>query len=268
MIEFVTPKGNIISRRYDWHNAKYHLETMPHLNRGHDEKGLYRSKTLDEDLNLDRNVFFVCSKIADNKYECFSVENTDKDYNYLNNKYSKPEITKDKILDQIYNQKFASLNINPENIIVETDIIEELKTDRPITATNDQILSSSLFRTLTLQAYDSKCSVREESIAFGDIILLEAAHIKPKRDPIKGPNIPSNGLALSHDLHKMFDYGMWTLSDDFKVIIHPLIREQKLLGKYHNKQITPKINNNFFSPDAEYIDYHRKHEYGKFCKQQ
>ena len=77
LVNFKTPQGNIISRKYDWHNAKYHLNSRDYLSRDHDEKRLYRSKFLDKDLDLDRDVFFICCKSDDNreeyKYKCFSV---------------------------------------------------------------------------------------------------------------------------------------------------------------------------------------------------
>ena len=53
MVNLTTPQGNIISRKYDWHNAKYHINSREDLNRDHDEKRLYRSKSLDKDLDLE-----------------------------------------------------------------------------------------------------------------------------------------------------------------------------------------------------------------------
>ena len=65
LVNLITPQGNIISRKYDWHNAKYHINSREDLNRDHDEKRIYRSKSLDKDLDLDRDVFFICCKSDD-----------------------------------------------------------------------------------------------------------------------------------------------------------------------------------------------------------
>ena len=103
LVDFKTPQGNIISRKYDWHNAKYHLSSRKDLSRDHDEKRLYRSLSLDKDLSLDREVFFICCK-SDyrEKYFCFSVTKSDEYYDYLNENYLKAQITEDKTIDTIF----------------------------------------------------------------------------------------------------------------------------------------------------------------------
>ena len=265
MVDFITPQGNIISRKYDWHNAKYHVSSRQDLSRDHDEKRLYRSKSLDIDLDLDREVFFICCKLADRaEYHCFSVTKFDEHYDYLNENYKRAQITKDKIIDTIFEARFGSLKINEDQIIIEKDIIDSLADDIPNTAKVDLILSEAYFRELVMKAYGSKCCVREDSIVYGDKIILQAAHIKPKREPHYGPNIPSNGLALSYDLHRMFDEGMWTITEQLRVLVHPKVLNQNLLGMYQGKAIAPLISGNFYKPDPEYLKFHREVEFGKF----
>ena len=270
LVNFKTPQGNIISRKYDWHNAKYHLNTRDYLRRDHDEKRLYRSKFLDKDLDLDRHVFFICCKSEDKsedyQYKCFSVTISDENYIYLNEKFKKPQIVRDKVIEKIFNAKFGSRQSKQERVIIEEDIIESFSDERPNTAKRDLILPEALFRELVMKAYGSKCCVKEDSIVYGDKIILQAAHIKPKREPHNGPNIPSNGLALSYDLHKMFDEGMWTITDEMKVLVHPKIQGQNLLGIYHNKTISPLIPGSFYKPNPEFLNFHRNTEFGKFDK--
>lgn len=263
LIDFITPQGKIISRKYNWHNAKYHLD-RPDLKRDHDEKRLYRSNALDNLLKLDRDVFFICSINDDGKYFCFSVKKKDDLYNYLDTKYKRACITQDKKIEDCFDAIFKKTSIENDEYTIENDLIDAFLEPEPKTLTKDLILSESHFRELVMKAYDCKCALRQDSIKYGDKIILQAAHIKPKREPIFGPNIPSNGLALSYDLHRMFDEGMWTLSDDMSVIVHPEIKSQNFLGKFHNKKILPKLPGNFFQPDLEFIKFHRKSEYGKF----
>jgi len=265
LVDFITPKGNIISRKYDWHNAKYHISSREDLNRDHDEKRLYRSKSLDKDLDLDRDVFFICCKL-DNRaeYYSFSVTELDEHYIYLNQNYKKGQIVKDKVIDSIFKEKFESIQLKEDQIIIEKDIIDSLSDDVPNTAKVDLILSEAYFRELVMKAYGSKCCVREDSIVHGDKIILQAAHIKPKREPHYGPNIPSNGLALSYDLHRMFDEGMWTITEQLRVLVHPKVLNQNLLGMYQGKAIAPLISGNFYKPDPEYLKFHREVEFGKF----
>ena len=265
LVDFKTPEGNIISRKYDWHNAKYHISSREDLSRDHDEKRLYRSKSLDKDLDLDRNVFFICCKADDrDEYFSFSVTEKDENYDYLNEKIKKAQIVKDKVIDSIFRAKFGSTQFNEEQIIIEKDIIDSFSDDSLSTAKVDLILSNTHFRELVMKTYGYKCCIREDAIAHGDKIILQAAHIKPKREPHYGPNIPSNGIALSYDLHKMFDEGMWTLTDELKVLVHPKVIEQTLLGMYQNKVIAPLIEGSFYKPDIEYLKFHRESEYGKF----
>ena len=267
LVSLTTPKGNNITRRYVWHNTKHHLNTRPDLKRGHDEKRLYRSQSLTKDLDLDKDVFFICCKKNGGKrdYFSFSVNKLDENYNYLNKKYIQGQIVKDKVIENIYETKFKLYKSQDEQTIIEEDLIEELSDERPCTAKEEDYLTDSQFRAFVMKAYGFKCCVKKDSIVYGDKIMLEAAHIKPKRRPHNGPNIPANGLALSHDLHRMFDEGMWTITEDLKVLVHPKLLEQNLLGMYHNKAISyPLIPGSFYSPGAEYLKFHRESEFGKF----
>ena len=47
--------------------------------------------------------------------------------------------------------------------------------------------------------------------------LLEAAHIQAHSK--RGPDVPENGLALTPTAHEMFDAGLWTISNDLKVVV-------------------------------------------------
>ena len=264
LVEFICPDGRVISRKYDWHNAKYHLGTRSDLNRDHDEKRLYRSESLDKALSLDRNIFFICSKKSERQYYSFSIGPDNEIYDYLSDKYKRASITKDSKLENLFESLFRDTSFSEDQTIVEDDLIKAFSNSEPTTLTHDLILSESLFRELVMKAYDNKCALREDSIIYGDKIILQAAHIKPKREPIFGPNIPSNGLALSYDLHRMFDEGMWTLNDELKVLVHPDIKGQDYLGKFHDKQVITKVDGNFFSPDVQFLQFHRESEYGKF----
>ena len=269
LVSLTTPKGNNITRRYVWHNTKHFLNTRPDLKRGHDEKRLYRSQLLTKDLDLDKDVFFICCKKngSERDYFSFSVDKLNKNYDYLNKKYIKGQIVEDKVVEDIFEAKFKSYTSQDEKTIIEEDIMKEFSDEQPCTAKEAKYLTDTQFRTFVMNAYGSKCCIKEDSIVYGDKIMLEAAHIKPKRSPHNGPNIPSNGLALSHDLHRMFDEGMWTITEELKVLVHPKLLGQNLLGMYHDKAISPPlIPGSFFNPDPQYLKFHRDSEFGKFDK--
>jgi putative restriction endonuclease len=68
-----------------------------------------------------------------------------------------------------------------------------------------------LFRQQILRTYDYRCCISGDGL--GE--LLEAAHIQPYID--ERSNHPQNGLCLRVDLHRLFDAGLITITDDFMV---------------------------------------------------
>ena len=63
-------------------------------------------------------------------------------------------------------------------------------------------------------------------------------------------------------LHYAFDKGMFTIDDNFKVIVHPEV-ESNYLKKYNRKSLfIPE--NAFFRPDINNLHYHQTHIYGLF----
>ena len=58
---------------------------------------------------------------------------------------------------------------------------------------------------------------------------------------------------------------MWTITEDLKVLVHPKLLGQNLLGMYNDKAISPPLNPcSFFNPDPNFLKYHRESEFGKF----
>jgi putative restriction endonuclease len=69
-----------------------------------------------------------------------------------------------------------------------------------------------------LRAYEYSCAVWGFDVRLGTMsIALEAAHIKWHQ--AGGPDEESNGLALRMLHHKLFDRGVFTLSETMKVIV-------------------------------------------------
>src|SRR5437868_15365318 len=101
------------------------------------------------------------------------------------------------------------------------------------------------------------------TIAGGSIV--DAAHIHHFSDSRN--NDPRNGLALCKNAHWLFDNGLWTLSDDFKVIVAE--------GKFVEECLEPGIKglldyrecgiylpvDHTKWPDLQYIKWHRWHRF-------
>lgn len=74
------------------------------------------------------------------------------------------------------------------------------------------------FRSEVLAAYDHRCAVTGyQALLAGTPFCLEAAHVHSHS--AGGPSKVSNGLALTPTLHKLFDYGAWTLDDERRVLV-------------------------------------------------
>jgi putative restriction endonuclease len=81
-------------------------------------------------------------------------------------------------------------------------------------------LGQGSFRVLVTDAYERRCAVSGERT----LPVLEAAHIRPYADD--GPHRISNGLLLRADLHKLFDDGYVTVTEDYRVLVSPRIKEE------------------------------------------
>jgi putative restriction endonuclease len=118
-----------------------------------------------------------------------------------------------------------------EPLLPRIDVLEPIKrfeeTQAPFVfeQTRDRVqqltsraLRDRVFRKIVLRAYDERCAITGlRLINGGGRAEVDAAHIRPVH--ASGPDIVSNGLALSGTAHWMFDRGLITLGDDLKILI-------------------------------------------------
>ena len=89
--------------------------------------------------------------------------------------------------------------------------------DRVTQLTNRTVRDRN-FRRNVLRAYGERCAITGlRLINGGGRAEVEAAHIRPVEQ--NGPDIISNGIALSGTAHWMFDRGLVGLSDDLEVLV-------------------------------------------------
>lgn len=83
---------------------------------------------------------------------------------------------------------------------------------------SSRIVRDRMFRRVVIRAYDKRCAVTGlRLINGGGRAEVDAAHIRPVE--ANGPDILSNGLALSGTAHWMFDRGLISLADDFRILV-------------------------------------------------
>ena len=170
-------------------------------------------------------------------------------------------------ISYIYNFLKTALIIDENcDIIVDYNLM-----DRVISQMNDfvtyqtQTQSNSrpakeqrAFRDNVLKAYDYKCAITKESICVKESYLLEAAHIVPYKDG--GSFATTNGIALSYEMHKMFDRGLFGFvydGDKIKIQISnsPAIKDESgILDRIKNKEIKLPQKPELY-PDKSALEY-------------
>lgn len=156
----------------------------------------------------------------------------------------------------------------PESLHAE--IVDQIGLDVPeITSTAEPILYARRrrdpsFRDNVLRAYEHRCAVTGFRVALaGSYFGCEAAHVQ--WHAYNGPDSIDNGIALEPTMHKLFDAGAWTLTDDRRVLVSSeLTGSDDTTGRLravHGKTIHAPLDGN--RPVAEeYIRWHREPDLG------
>jgi len=120
------------------------------------------------------------------------------------------------------------------------------------------------FRLNIVAAYNYKCALtRYRLTTITGASIVDAAHIHQFSDSRN--NDPRNGLALCKNAHWLFDNGLWTLTDDCKIIIAEgrfaeQGPDQMLLREYHGQKIHLPPDPAHW-PNPLHIAWHRKHRF-------
>ena len=91
------------------------------------------------------------------------------------------------------------------------------------------------------------------------LVALEAGHIMWHQ--AGGPDTENNGLALCTMHHKLFDRGVFTISDSMTVMVsedaHGSKGFQEWVMAFHGKKINPPLRDYYF-PDEQFVTWHVK----------
>ena len=126
----------------------------------------------------------------------------------------------------------------------------ELYTSRPV---RDRI-----FRKKVLEAYDCRCAITGlKFINGGGRAEVQAAHIKSVE--ANGPDIITNGIALSGTAHWMFDRGLISLTDDLEVLVSRQVNDFESVWGLVNKSRRAAVPSNpAHWPHPSYLAWHRE----------
>ncbi|MDR6954057.1 putative restriction endonuclease [Ancylobacter sp. 3268] len=124
---------------------------------------------------------------------------------------------------------------------------------------SSRIVRDRIFRRVVLRAYDERCAISGlKLINGGGRAEVAAAHIRPVE--AGGPDIVSNGLALSGTAHWMFDRGLISLSDDLDILISRQTNDPDGVRAFINKDgraIAPRRL--IERPHPHFLRWHREH---------
>ncbi|OPX87214.1 MAG: hypothetical protein A4E53_02592 [Pelotomaculum sp. PtaB.Bin104] len=135
------------------------------------------------------------------------------------------------------------------------DILNEVGLDMELTG---KLSRDPQFRERILRAYEYRCAVCGFNVRLGNILIaVEAAHIKWHQ--AGGPDQEENGIALCAMHHKLFDRGVFTLSESLKFQVAEAANGtagfDEWLMRYHGKEIRPP-QSPLYKPKESYINWH------------
>ncbi len=114
------------------------------------------------------------------------------------------------------------------------------------------------FRKIILSAYDQRCAVTGlKLINGGGRAEVDAAHIRPVA--ANGPDIVSNGIALSGTAHWMFDRGLISLDENLKITISRQVNDAESVRNIINKTGHALVPQRPFQrPHPIFLKWHRE----------
>jgi putative restriction endonuclease len=146
------------------------------------------------------------------------------------------------------------------NLLMEEHAPFQLDVERERAAFySSRIVRDRVFRRIVLDAYDCRCAITGlKFINGGGRAEVEAAHIKPVEH--NGPDIITNGIALSGTAHWMFDRGLISLSNDLEVLVSRQVNDVESVWKLVNQTRRASAPSDPSSrPHPAYLEWHREH---------
>ncbi len=120
------------------------------------------------------------------------------------------------------------------------------------------------FRLIVVGAYNYTCALtRYRLTTISGSSIVDAAHIHQFADSRN--NDPQNGLALCKNAHWLFDNGLWTLTEEYRVIVakgqfEEAGNDQHLLQPYEGQALVLPRERSLW-PAPEYLKWHRTNKF-------
>lgn len=266
----------IIYAQYVYHNSK-HVDTAHVVGAPRDESRIYINSKLDNDKTLFMpNDIVVIMRCRDNDIPFYVLHIFDAlspFYSFWNDKlaghtYAVWEGEDAPTFDKEFVLPNKSASIIGDRKVEEAIEMQQQQALDSINAPNIEVsmganlFNSRTFHDFVMMAYGGKCAVTRRVISCNGFNNLEAAHIMPQAH--NGSFLPCNGIAMSRDMHCVFDKGFFTLEDDYTIIIHPdVLQTDSYINEYNGRKIyIPEVD--YFRPHPQFLKHHRDNVYGTF----
>lgn len=147
-----------------------------------------------------------------------------------------------------HDQAHSGLNDNPQPPLF-ADRTAQL-------AITNRIVRDAAFSRVVASAYEGRCAITGLRVLdLKGHSEMEAAHIRPVSE--RGPDIACNGVALCRTAHWLFDHGLISISNDFRVL-----RSRQLPGDIDSRlKLTEEPiwvpKDSHLRPHKTFLEYHR-----------
>jgi putative restriction endonuclease len=137
--------------------------------------------------------------------------------------------------------------------------VEFEQTRDRVSSITSRIIRDRVFRRVVLRAYNERCAITGlKLINGGGRAEVDAAHIRPVK--ANGPDIVSNGIALSGTAHWMFDRGLISLGDDLEILISRQANDQDGIRGFINRTGRALLPQRTLErPHPHFLEWHRQH---------
>lgn len=164
------------------------------------------------------------------------------------------------------------LGLGLSDDLIETALrLESLEAWAPFVAEDRAVYQVSrerrdtAFAGIVLDNYGQTCAVTGQRFHSPFHTEADGAHIIGRA--VRGTDDPRNGIALSKSVHWAFDRGVFTVSDQYEVVIHPKARHANianfpLLEMDRRRIALPK--DNYYWPHAEALAWHKAEVFDRF----
>jgi len=124
---------------------------------------------------------------------------------------------------------------------------------------------AAAFRSVVLSNYGYACAVTGQRFKSKRHVEADGAHIIGKE--VRGTDDPRNGIALSKSAHWAFDKGLFTISDQYEVIVHPKAKDASVANFPALEIDRRKIalpGDSYYWPHFDALAWHKQERFDRF----